>query len=133
MNDYDHRVFYSNEGRNAPICDVDGVIGCTVIAVLFLVGSRLVARAGGGDAMNPKFRASGLKFPRTSGDAFRDAQYADPFEPPFKRYDDPVYGSPESWMSRTAAVVGWVAIAVCTVAAAWIIARAMGAPVGLLF
>jgi hypothetical protein len=37
MNDYDHRIMWSNEGRNAPVCDVDSVIGCTVIAVLFLV------------------------------------------------------------------------------------------------
>jgi hypothetical protein len=33
----DDLIFLSNEGRNLPICDVDSVIGCTVIGVLFLV------------------------------------------------------------------------------------------------
>jgi hypothetical protein len=37
MNDYDHRIMFSNQGRSDPVCDVDSVIGCTVIAVLFLV------------------------------------------------------------------------------------------------
>jgi hypothetical protein len=83
--------------------------------------------------MNPKFRASGLRFERTASAAFKDASYADPFEPPFKRYDDPVYGTPEHWMSRTAGVVGLVLLAVACVGAVWIIAAAMGAPVGLLF
>jgi hypothetical protein len=32
--------------------------------------------------MNPRFRASDLRFPRTSGDAFRDADYARAFDPP---------------------------------------------------
>jgi hypothetical protein len=33
----DRRIMRSNEGRNDPICDADSVIGCAVIAVLFLV------------------------------------------------------------------------------------------------
>ena len=80
--------------------------------------------------MNAKFTATNIRSPVQKS---RDADYARAFEPPFKRYDDPVYGTPEHWMSRTAGVVGWVLLAVACVSAAWIIAAAMGAPVGMLF
>jgi hypothetical protein len=47
------------------------------------------------------------------------------------QYSDPI-GTPEHWMSRTAGVVGLVLLAVACVGAVWIIAAAMGAPVGLI-
>jgi hypothetical protein len=78
--------------------------------------------------MNAKFTATNVSPVQKS----RDAEYARAFDPPFKRYDDPI-GSPESWMSRTAAVVGLVLLAVACVGAVWIIAAAFGAPVGLIF